>query len=82
MTKEFEEKHLSSPPTPTIGDATILYTLIVNPDNTYEILIDDESASKGSLLENFNPSVNPPKEIGRVSFLVPVLQSADIELPF
>lgn len=63
VTKEFEEKHLVSPPTPSIGDSTILYTLIVEPDNSYEILVDDESVSKGSLLENFAPAVNPPKEI-------------------
>ncbi len=43
---------------------TRLYTLIVNPDNTYEVLIDDESKSTGSLLEDFTPPVNPPAEIG------------------
>lgn len=65
VTGEWEEKHLQGPPTPAINDATILYTLIVNPDQTYEILIDDESKSKGSLLENFEPAVNPPTEIGK-----------------
>jgi calnexin len=39
------------------------YTLIVRPDNSFEILIDGESAKKGSLLEDFEPAVNPPKEI-------------------
>ncbi|KAF8333147.1 calnexin [Cantharellus anzutake] len=63
VSKEWEEKHLSSPPTPLIDEMTKLYTLIVNPDNTYEILIDDESQSKGSLLEDFTPAVNPPAEI-------------------
>jgi hypothetical protein len=33
------------------------------PDNTYEILINDESVKKGSLLEDFDPPVNPPSEI-------------------
>jgi len=40
-----------------------LYTLIVNPDNTYEVLINGENEKKGSLLEDFEPAVNPPKEI-------------------
>jgi hypothetical protein len=62
-TGETEEKHLKIPPRPTIEKLTNLYTLIVNPDNTFEILINGESDKKGSLLEDFNPSVNPPKEI-------------------
>lgn len=34
-----------------------------SPDNSYQVLIDDEVASEGSLLEDFSPSVNPDKEI-------------------
>lgn len=34
-----------------------------SPDNTFEILINGESSTKGSLLEDFDPAVNPPKEI-------------------
>jgi hypothetical protein len=34
-----------------------------SPDQTFEILINDESARKGSLLEDFSPAVNPPSEI-------------------
>jgi len=45
-----------------------LYTLIVEPDNSYQILLDDEELGKGNLLENFNPSVNPPEEIGKPPF--------------
>ncbi|KAG9092704.1 hypothetical protein FRC06_011828 [Ceratobasidium sp. 370] len=63
ITKEWEEKHLKSAPSPTTGENTNLYTLIVNPDNTFEILINNESNTKGNLLESFEPSVNPPKEI-------------------
>ena len=40
-----------------------LYTLIVRPDNTFEILVDGYSHIHGSLLEDFIPPVNPPKEI-------------------
>ncbi|KAL7424885.1 calnexin [Cryptotrichosporon argae] len=63
LTGEWEEKHLNSPPQPKITKTTALYTLIVNPDQTFEILINDESARKGSLLTDFTPSVNPPAEI-------------------
>lgn len=34
-----------------------------SPDNTYEILVNGESNTKGSLLEDFDPPVNPSKEI-------------------
>jgi len=40
---------------------THLYTLIVRPDNTYEVLIDGNSVQKGSLAEDFD--MLPPKEI-------------------
>lgn len=38
-----------------------LYTLIVRPDQTYEVLIDNESKEKGSLFEDWD--MLPPKEI-------------------
>ncbi|KAG6817579.1 hypothetical protein H0H87_006956 [Tephrocybe sp. NHM501043] len=62
-TGEVEEKHLKLPPRPTIEKLTNLYTLIVNPDNTYEVLFNGDSDKKGNLLEDFEPAVNPPKEI-------------------
>ncbi|KAJ3255999.1 hypothetical protein HK103_005806 [Boothiomyces macroporosus] len=60
---EIEEKHLESPPSIVSDDKTNLYTLIVRPDQTFEILINNKSEKAGSLLENFQPPVNPPKEI-------------------
>merc|ERR1719203_1018337 len=39
------------------------YTLVVRSDNTYEIFIDKETKKSGSLLEDFEPPVNPPKQI-------------------
>ncbi|KXS11895.1 Calreticulin-domain-containing protein [Gonapodya prolifera JEL478] len=62
-TGEYEEKHANTPPTIKSGKTSTLYTLIVNPDNTFEILVNNVSEKKGSLLEDFTPSVNPPKEI-------------------
>ncbi|KXG53132.1 Concanavalin A-like lectin/glucanase, subgroup [Penicillium griseofulvum] len=62
-TGEYEEKHLKTPPVARTNKVTSLYTLIVNPDQTFEILINGDSAKKGNLLEDFNPPVNPEKEI-------------------
>jgi len=42
-------------------DKTHLYTLVVKPDNTYEVLIDQASVAKGSIAEDFD--ILPPKEI-------------------
>ena len=63
ITGEYEEKHLKSAPMPTINQNTMLYTLVVNPDQTFQVLVDDKKVSSGSLLENFDPPVNPPAEI-------------------
>ncbi|KAJ5477856.1 hypothetical protein N7530_003365 [Penicillium desertorum] len=58
-TGEYEEKHLKTPPVARTNKVTSLYTLIVNPDQTFEILINGDSAKKGSLLEDFNPPQAP-----------------------
>ncbi|CAH7667995.1 Calreticulin family-domain-containing protein [Phakopsora pachyrhizi] len=62
-TGEYEEKHLKNPPSIKNTKTTALYTLIVRPDQTFTIKINDEEAAKGSLLEDFDPPVNPPAEI-------------------
>ena len=38
-------------------------TPLFSPDNTYSVAIDNGKPSTGSLLTDFNPPVNPPKEI-------------------
>ncbi|KAH7907792.1 Calreticulin-domain-containing protein [Hygrophoropsis aurantiaca] len=63
VTGEFEEKHLTVPPKPSFEKRTNLYTLVINPDNTYDVLFNGESQRNGSLLEDFTPAVNPAKEI-------------------
>lgn len=40
-----------------------LYTLIITPQNTFEILLDRKIVNSGSLLEDFTPPVNPSSEI-------------------
>ncbi|KAI4153869.1 MAG: hypothetical protein LQ340_002052 [Diploschistes diacapsis] len=62
-TGEYEEKHLKSPPSAKIDDITHLYTLIVRPDQTFEIKVDGASSKNGTLLEDFSPAFNPPAEI-------------------
>ncbi|XP_046978489.1 calnexin-like isoform X1 [Vanessa cardui] len=67
MNGTIEEKH-SKKPTQRLDDIykdkePHLYTLIVRPDNTFTILVDNKEANAGSLLEDFTPPVNPPEEI-------------------
>lgn len=40
-----------------------LYQLIIQPDNTYTITVDHKIVNEGSLMTDFTPAVNPPKEI-------------------
>ncbi|KAG5881449.1 hypothetical protein JTB14_037667 [Gonioctena quinquepunctata] len=40
-----------------------LYTLVLKPDNTFEIMVDRKVVNSGSLLEDFVPPVNPQPEI-------------------
>ena len=37
--------------------------MVCSPDNTFDVQFNGESKVNGSLLEDFNPAVNPPKEI-------------------
>lgn len=66
-TGQFEEKHAKKPK----GDLdayfndkrTHLYTLVINSDNSFEVYVDRALVNSGSLLEDMQPPVNPPKEI-------------------
>ena len=62
-----EEKHAKKP-SKDFGNIfedgkTHLVTLVVEPDNTYKILLDRKELSSGSLLADMEPPVNPPKMI-------------------
>ncbi|KAG0320608.1 hypothetical protein BGZ99_004406 [Dissophora globulifera] len=63
ITGEYEEKHLQSAPLAKVNTFSNLYTLVVKPDQSFEIRINGDVASTGSLLESFQPPVNPAKEI-------------------
>ncbi|KAJ2746202.1 hypothetical protein GGI20_001557 [Coemansia sp. BCRC 34301] len=63
ITGEYTEHHLSQPPAPPIDTLSHLYTLTIHTNNTYAIAIDGSERRTGSLLDDFAPPVNPPKEI-------------------
>jgi len=66
-TNENEEKHAKKPKGSLENYFTDkkshLYTLVLNSDNSFEIFVDQTLVNSGSMLEDFEPSVNPPKEI-------------------
>lgn len=66
-TGEYEEKHAKKPEGSLdkyfTDKKTHVYSLIINPDNKFEILVDGKVINSGSMLEDFSPPVNPPKEI-------------------
>ncbi|KAI9911844.1 hypothetical protein PsorP6_009544 [Peronosclerospora sorghi] len=63
LTGEYEEKHMMEAPRIQSDKDTHLYTAVIRDDNTFEVFVDQKSVKKGSLLEDFLPSVNPEKEI-------------------
>lgn len=58
-----EEKHLKNPPAMTVDALPHLYTLVVKPDASFEVRVDGDVKSTGSLFEEFEPPFNPPAEI-------------------
>lgn len=63
---EYEEKHAKKTENiePFFNDGrTHLYTLIVRPDNSYQLFIDQNELNSGNLLTDFQPPINPEKEI-------------------
>lgn len=67
LNKDTEEKHAKRADVDLkkfyTDKKTHLYTLVLNPDNSYEMFIDQSSVSRGNLLYDMVPPVNPPKEI-------------------
>ncbi|MBZ3881217.1 Vacuolar protein sorting-associated protein 8-like protein [Sciurus carolinensis] len=63
----YEEKHAKRPDadlkTYFTDKKTHLYTLILNPDNSFEILVDQSVVNSGNLLNDMTPAVNPSREI-------------------
>lgn len=67
ITGTYEEKHAKQPSQKFehvfTDKKTHLYTLVIHPDNQFEIYIDEDLVNSGNLLKDFTPPVNPPKEI-------------------
>ncbi|XP_063148303.1 calnexin [Candoia aspera] len=66
-TGKYEEKHAKRPEADLknffTDKKTHLYTLVLNPDNSFEILVDQTVVNTGNLLSDMTPPVNPPREI-------------------
>ncbi|XP_010216722.1 PREDICTED: calnexin isoform X2 [Tinamus guttatus] len=66
-TGKYEEKHAKRPDADLknyfTDKKTHLYTLVLNPDNSFEILVDQAVVNSGNLLNDMTPPVNPPREI-------------------
>ncbi|KAG0686766.1 hypothetical protein C6P40_003415 [Pichia californica] len=62
-TNEFEEHHLKSPPVARIVQTTSLYTLIVRPDQSFEIRINGVIVRSGNLLNSDDFQLTIPLEI-------------------
>ncbi|XP_008103057.2 calnexin isoform X1 [Anolis carolinensis] len=66
-TGKYEEKHAKRPDADLknyfTDKKTHLYTLVLNPDNSFEILVDQTVVNSGNLLSDMTPAVNPPREI-------------------
>nr|CAD7573989.1 unnamed protein product [Timema californicum] len=66
----FTEKHCKKPKErieePFKDKLPHLYTLVVRPDNTFTVQLDNKVINEGSLLEDFTPPVNPPAEVDDV----------------
>lgn len=63
---EVEEKHLRYPPLARINDLSNLYTLIITPNNDFEIRINGKVVELGNFItdeELFSPTMNPPRII-------------------
>lgn len=64
-TGEMVEHHLQTPPTiaNSYDKKTHLYTLVVRADGTFEVLIDQEKKSHGSLMDKFVPPLQPAEKM-------------------
>ncbi|OHT13979.1 Calreticulin family protein [Tritrichomonas foetus] len=61
--KIYKELILKSPPEAPVDVYNHLYTLIVRPNNTFSILVDNEIVKNGSLFFDFDPPLLEPREI-------------------
>ncbi|KAI9505663.1 Calreticulin/calnexin, partial [Coemansia spiralis] len=75
---EHHLKHRLNPPTDNLSH---LYSLAIQTNNTFTVAIDGSTQHTGSLLEDFAPPVNPPKEIDDPNDKKPADWEDDAEIP-
>lgn len=63
VTGEWSEHHATATPQALKDTGTHLYTLVVRPNQSFEVFIDMKSEMKGTLTEALTPPINPPKDI-------------------
>jgi len=63
ISNTWEEKHLNKTSPIKTDSLSHLYTIHITPDNKYNLYIDLESVSSGSIFENFHPPINPPSSV-------------------
>lgn len=63
ISKEWVEHHLADPPRVPQGKLTHVYSFIVKPNNTYEVLVDGAVSKSGDMNADFEPPFTPPKQI-------------------
>jgi calnexin len=71
VTGQRQERVMKAAPPIQVDGLNHLYTLIVRPDNCFEILIDNNAAKSGSLFDSFTPSFIPPTRIDDPADLQP-----------
>lgn len=55
----FSSKHLYLP----LSSFSLSFLLVVNPDNSFEVLVDQAVVNSGNLLTDMTPPINPAAEI-------------------
>lgn len=63
ITGKWAEHHLADAPRFPQGQDTHVYTLVIKPDDTYEVLVDRKVEKSGNLKSDFEPPFTPPKEV-------------------
>merc|ERR1711935_86591 len=65
VTGKMVEHHAANSASVVLDDVPHLYTLVVRPDNTFSVFVDQEEKMKGSLTDalSFDPPFTPPKQI-------------------
>ncbi|KAF8821797.1 calreticulin family protein [Cardiosporidium cionae] len=60
---EWSEHHMPNAPSVPSDTLSHVYTLVLKPDNTYEVWVDQSKRANGNFLTDFSPSILLPKLI-------------------